>query len=167
MPSAGLKVHDSFKFLSKIHQQNQDSLTNQWILLKFITLLEFVANSLIYYYATAGVMATAMPIALSMMTDIKEYIIPIELPGLPLNNAWQYPLNLGYQACFVPNALFYVYFDFMLVVQVMHVILMTAILNKKLRSINRMIARRHRRNRRIDLELNFRNIILLHNELIG
>lgn len=121
-----------------------------------------------HYYAALFIIETFATIGVTLFTNFREYIVPIVVPGLPLDHAWQYPLNLAYQMCFVPSSVFYYgYFDFLFVTQVLHVILMTTILSKKIRSIGRLIAPRRHRNRRMDITLNLRNIILLHSELIG
>lgn len=160
------QILTSLKFLSKIYEQNRQTIANRIVLSRFGRILYFCAKLLLIDYIVVGILAILSPALLYYFANIKEYIAPVWLPGLPLNYCHEYPINMLFQALIVYcGCIYYLYFDILFVVQVLHVILLVEIMRQKVREISTMAINRQRFNA-IDIKFNVRNIILMHNELL-
>lgn len=159
-------ITKSFEVLHKIYQQNQHVFENQLLFQRFVDILEFLVTFMFIEYAVTYLVALMTPGISYLFTGTVEYVSVAFVPGLSLDS-WHCIFHCIFQEILHSNSIFvYCYFDLLFVVQVLHVILMTNILCKKIRAISRRIKVK-RRNRRLEIALNLRNLIKLHNELLG
>lgn len=160
------KIIESFDTLTKIYQQNQNILENQSIFKRFMDIFEPFIHFVMIEYAIVTISAAISPGIYYLFNGTIEYMAPFFIPGLSIDS-WQCVWHFVLQAYLVVNTgFFYGYFDLLFFIQVLHVVLMIQILGKKVRAISRQCGTK-RRKRRVEAAMNLRNLIDLHNEVLG
>lgn len=109
------------------------------------------------------------PLILYIVCGIKlEPALPIYLPGTSRETIDDYCLNIVYQILFMTYAGFaYASFDLLFIFQILHITLLTKILVSKIRYVSDLVGNvQQRRHQLEEININLRNIVLLHNELL-
>lgn len=89
---------------------------------------------------------------------------PMCLPWTTLDRIDEFVLNTIYHVFSLLCALIaYILFDTLFLLQIMHVILLTSILVRKIRHTNCMI---RNKSPELEVKINIRNMVLLHNEML-
>lgn len=159
------RIIKSFEILTKIYQQNDKTAENQSIFQRFIDVLEIALQFIIGAYAFALLVVLIGPIILYFFTNIDGYLLITLIPGLSLDS-WHRLVHSIFQGIIaIECAAIQGYFDVLFVIQVSHIVLMGEILRKKVRAISRRLGVKQQK-RRMEIAMNLRNVINLHNEML-
>lgn len=158
------KIVDALAFLDIIYERNRFGQENQKILNEYTKLLTTFLKIMFLDYAVSNGSALIATILLNILSSEYVYVLPVYLPGLPIDSADGFELNSIWQliSC-VYAATAYTYFDALHALLVLHVHLMTNILRNKVRIISEMAAEVRPSQKEIFERI--KNVIFLHNEL--
>lgn len=158
-------VIKSIDFLSEIYVQNLRTIENVDVFDKFIRILQKCVKIVIFNYSSCVISFYLSPLIIYYATGSIDPIMPLFLPGTSPDTH----LGYGISTCYHLFAIFYagcvyIFYDVLFAVQVLHVILMTNLFRHKIRGINRMAS--IKQPSRLEIVLNFRNAMMLHNEIL-
>lgn len=158
-------INQTINFLKQIYNSNLKTPENQAIFTEFSKILRFCARLIIFNYSFCVASFYLSPMIIYFVTGSAEPIMPLFLPGTSPESVTDYCINTVYHifAIFCAGAV-YIFFDVLFAVQVLHVILMTNILRNKIRAINDMVSAKNQS--RFEIIVNFRNIMIIHNEIL-
>lgn len=105
------------------------------------------------------------PALIYIFTGSLVEIVPLNVPGTRMYSSTGYALNSFYHLFVLMSALGeYIYFDASFTFQMLHVFLLSNIIKNKIQEINRLVSVRKSSPALIKLE--FRNLFLIHNEML-
>lgn len=130
-------------------------------------ILKIWAKIMIIQYIGCSTIFITSPLVVYILTGkTYEPILAWYLPGTEIARIPDYLINLLLQAMTAAlDGLTYAYFDLLFIIQILHMILLTTILQHKMDEINTMILAKS--NETPMINLHFRNIIMLHNEMLA
>lgn len=160
------KIGTSINFLKQIYEANSNTLENQDAINWFIKILQTCSKIIISNYSICVISFYASPAIIYLVTGSADTIMPIFLPGTSPNTVWGCTLSTIYHiyAIFCAGGV-YIFFDVLFAVQVLHIILLSKILRNKIRAIDAMVDVEHPSH--YEIMVNFRNVLVLHNELLS
>lgn len=159
------RIVKSVRFLIQIYEQNKSPIENYLSFHRFEKINKICAQLILLDYGWCFIVIITSPLMIYMLSGSRETILPIYFPGMSLDSIQHYIINMIPQSFLCAlSAVIYAYFDLLFVVQLLHVILMTDILRQKARAISQMAAA-SRQTSHVEISLNLRNVINLHNEM--
>lgn len=164
-------ILSSIEFLTNMYEQNGRTADNRQIFADFTKLLKLFVKFLIVDYSLCIVAYHVSPVVVHYFGAQSEWktMLPWFLPGTSPetnSNSWlSYWLNMCYQSpAVLMGGIAYAFFDVLLAVLILHTILLTNILRTKVQTIDEKISTAEWRP--LEIYLNFRNLILLHDEML-
>lgn len=160
-------INESIDRLKRIYQPNLQTTENLAIFDRFTRILRTCAKLIASNYMMCVVSFYASPAIIYFVTGSADPIMPLFLPGTSPDSVRGYIISTIYHiyAIFCAGCV-YIFFDVAFAVQILHVILMTDLLMNKVRAINDMAAD-GKRNCSLQVLINFRNVLMLHNEMLS
>lgn len=161
--AARSNINRSVEFLAKIYEQNSKTAEHELILRRFASILTIAAQLVVANYSVGSLGILMSPAAIYCFYGTYDVILPVVVPGTTLDTASEYAINLMVQAAtMVYSCLVFIFCDLLFVVQMLHVILMVAILCQKITIIDGVT---ESRASQVEIKLNMKNMIDLHNDL--
>lgn len=158
------KIFDAVLVIERIYEQNRYGHENQLIMNEFTRVLLTFKKILCIYYALTIGSAIIGTIILNFFICEYVYAVPIYLPGVPIDTADGFELNIIWQSISLVYAgLAYLFFDASYALLMLHVLLMINILSNKVRIISEMAS--EKQPSQTELFDRIKNVIFLHNEL--
>lgn len=153
-------------FLVKVYEQNRNSVENRPIFDKFIKILKMCVQFICVEFWLCTIACCAYPAATYYFSHgtVLVQIQPWFLPTTNANSYLSYSLNIFYEfvaVCYAAAS--YSFFDSLLALQILHVILLTNILRHKIQMLNKMVETKEWSHSEIGV--NLRNTILLYEEM--
>lgn len=128
------QIVNSIDFLEQIYRRNYAGTENQTIFRRFGRIIEPIALFICGDYIWIFILVTTTPIVIYFVNGAKHIIIPAMIPTLNNDIAWQWAINLIFQAYLsLMTCMCYAFFELIFVVQVLHVMLLAQILAKRIR----------------------------------
>lgn len=161
---AHARINKSISFITKVYKENVDVVENSQVFSTFVTIYITAINILIIICATVYFSHVLLPLAVYPFTDTWQPIIPIYLT----TSRSTVCVILNYCIQFIEfffGSASYVFFDLLLAFLILHVILLTRILRKKINDIKLMALAKNPSY--FDIKMNLRNVIMLHSELLA
>lgn len=136
------KLIESMQRLKKIYERNEGNAENATIFMDFVKLLRLCIVSMVISYLIAAIVCWLTPAFLYCIDSTRlEPMAPICLPWTTLDTMDGYVLNSIHHVFFAIYAIaVYLFFDSIFLFQIMHVILLARILQKKIRGVRKVIA---------------------------
>lgn len=160
-------MNASIDKLKLIYLANLEATDNLAIFDRFTRILRTCVKLISSNYIMCVVSFYTSPGIIYFVTGSADPIMPIFLPGTTPDSVRGYIISTIYHIFAIYCAgCVYIFFDIAFAVQILHVILMTDIMINKLRTINDL-ALDTRNNRQLEILANFRNILLLHNDMLS
>lgn len=160
---ARTSVHSSIEYLDEIYKRNETTDENLTLFTEFIEKLKPIATSPLI---GSSIMSAAIAISAVLIYFLSDselaVLLPMYLPGTSLGTHTGYAINVSYQMFSIYTAILtYTFHDVLLMFQLFHVILLTNIMRSKIRAVSRMAAKEQ-----INIDLNMRNVILIHVDIL-
>lgn len=158
-------IKASIHSLETIYLQSAANEGNIMILTKFVRLLKRSISFIFTNFILCQTAFITAPGLIYLLTGSVLLILPSPIPGVDHTTTFGYILNMLYHACMVSLAAgLYIYSDGLLTVQVLHVILMSNILRKRIQDVSVMSSPES--PHRSAVHIHFRNILILHNDMM-
>lgn len=155
----------SLAFLENVYKANLNSDENWSIFHRFIGLLNFCSKYLIFHYVFWGSFCGFVPFIKYLHTGRKDLFYPFHLPETSRYSWTGYTINMAIQPIMAFQSVFYYLFhDMLFLILILHVILLVNILRNKIRAIE--VIALQKQSSHLEITANFRNILLLHKEIL-
>lgn len=158
------KYVKAIKFLESIYMANERTDANAVIIEKFVNKLEFVTKMLFYQIVITVICTIFLPLALYPLTGQWNMVLPMAIDGLDYRTAtgfaWTWAIHVP---IIIIAGNYFVCYDILFLILVVHVHFMTAIMSNKIQYLNQMTM--EKMSARHNIQMNFRNILMLHQEI--
>lgn len=161
------QIRSAIDYLSDVYKRNECTDENRSIFTRFTSMLRGFEKSRLIGSVIMSAAFAISPVLVYYLSDSQlTVLLPMYWPGTsPTTTHIGYIVNLTYQMfAFYIGVLTYTYYDMLFIFQLFHVILLTNILSRKIRTVSKMASMK-RPNAHV-IDINFRNVILIHVELI-
>lgn len=164
------KIIQSIEFLKNIYIKSQRSGDIDGVFASFQNTLRQCVTIIIVGYSWSCIIIASTPLILySFDNSIVQPMVPVCLPGTSIyRSAYDYALNCLFSfLILLYGHIVQIHFDALLIIQVLHVILLSNILRQKVNCINGYtLDGQDKMAAHFEMKINVRNIVLCHNEFL-
>ena len=162
-----MRLIEMFKTLDKIYRDNQSNDSDETNTMRFCSLMAWRMNkTMLVLYLLCGLAFISTPGILYLLTNEIEMVLPLYLMGIKVNSVTGFGINTLYHIFMVSVATvgFY-YMDGLYANLVLNVLAMTGLIRNQFHEMNKMLLMSHEYPTS-QIRMRFRNIILMHKEML-
>lgn len=159
-------IKANIEFVENIYKSNLTVEENRSIFKGLVKILKLIVKIFFTSYSITWALVLLSPLVIFLLTrGVYEPIFPFVLPGISLGTLSGIFLTYIYQVCCAGSiVLAFAFYDSLFITQILHVKLMADILRNKIRAISEMATME---TPHLDMSINFRNVLLLHDEILA